>query len=83
MRHSPTLFTAVLVFLFLRGIYVVHGDDQPTSKDLGKIETQVAFQDLPGRWVVERTFAWLGDLRRLSKDYEELVETVWPRFNSP
>ncbi len=28
------------------------------------------FQKLPRRWVVERTFAWLGFARRLSKDYE-------------
>ena len=27
------------------------------------------------RWVVERTFAWLGRYRRLSKDYEFLPET--------
>ena len=30
---------------------------------------------LPKRWIVERTFAWLGRSRRLSKDYEALPET--------
>jgi transposase len=30
---------------------------------------------LPRRWVVERTFAWLGLYRRLSKDYEYLPAT--------
>jgi putative transposase len=30
------------------------------------------FQVLPKRWIVERTFGWLGRYRRLSKDYEEL-----------
>ena len=38
MRHSPTLFTAVLLLLFLGGIHVAQGDDQPTSKDLGRIQ---------------------------------------------
>jgi len=33
------------------------------------------FPVLPRRWVVERTFAWLGRYRRLSKDYEALPET--------
>ena len=35
-----------------------------------KKKTSEGFQVLPRRWVVERTFAWLGRSRRLSKDYE-------------
>jgi putative transposase len=30
---------------------------------------------LPRRWVVERTFSWLGHNRRMSKDYERLPES--------
>ena len=30
---------------------------------------------LPKRWIVERTFSWLGQNRRMSKDYERLPET--------
>jgi putative transposase len=33
------------------------------------------FQVIPKRWVVERTFGWLGRYRRLSKDYEVLPST--------
>lgn len=34
------------------------------------------FAVLPKRWVVERTFAWIGNFRRLSKDYEILTGTA-------
>jgi len=33
------------------------------------------FSVLPKRWIVERTLAWLGRYRRLSKDYEALPES--------
>lgn len=33
------------------------------------------FEVIPKRWVVERTFAWLNNFRRLSKDYERQTST--------
>ena len=33
------------------------------------------FVVLPKRWIVERTFGWIGRYRRMSKDYEHLTET--------
>lgn len=33
------------------------------------------FTIVPKRWIVERTFAWLGKYRRLSKDYETLTHS--------
>ena len=32
----------------------------------------VGFAVLPRRWIVERTFGWIGRYRRMSKDYEML-----------
>lgn len=40
------------------------------------------FKVLRWRWIVERTFGWLGRNRRLSKDYEESVASslAWVRL---
>ncbi len=33
-----------------------------------------SFKVLPKRWIVERTFAWLGNSRRLARDYEKRLD---------
>ena len=38
-------------------------------------DDQKGFVVLPRRWVVERTFAWITQCRRLGKDYETLPES--------
>ena len=40
---------------------------------VAKPEGATTFVVLPKRWIVERTFAWLGKCRRLSKDYEHSI----------
>ena len=43
--------------------------------DPEKLLSSRRFGDLPRRWVVERTFSWLSQNRRMSKDYERLAAT--------
>jgi len=38
-------------------------------------DTAKGFYVLPKRWIVERTFGWLGRCRRLAKDFENLTRT--------
>lgn len=38
-------------------------------------DQQRGFRVIPKRWIVERTFGWLSNYRRLSKDYEKLPQT--------
>jgi putative transposase len=53
----------------VRWVWVPEGQEPPV------LDLPAGFQVLPRRWVVERTFGWLGRNRRLSKDYEFLPET--------
>jgi putative transposase len=48
---------------------------QWTLEIVKALEGQKGFQVQPWRWIVERTFAWLGKFRRFSKDYEFLTDT--------
>jgi putative transposase len=54
---------------------------QELAKEGEKIDWQRlmplrGFRVLPRRWVVERTFSWLGQNRRMSKDYERLCASA-------
>jgi putative transposase len=60
-------------------VQVVYPEDRQLKRyapelvaDLGY---EPGFRVLPKRWIVERTFSWLGRQRRLSKDYERLTST--------
>ena len=50
-----------------------------TLEIIKRSDTAKGFVRLPRRWVVERTFAWLGRCRRLAKDWEHSIQsaTAW------
>ena len=47
-----------------------------TIEVIKRSDTTKGFQVLPRRWVVERTFAWLGRCRRLAKDWDKSIASA-------
>ena len=75
------------LFVFLKRLFA-DGSSSGTEtaaavKRIGKVGLEIVtrsnqargFVVLPKRWIVERTFGWLGRCRRLTKDFEHLTRT--------
>jgi transposase len=90
-RNGGALVMATLfgIFPFLVKLYADRGYQGPElqrslEKSLARVKLEIVnrsdqvkgFVVLPKRWIVERTFAWLGRCRRLAKDWENLTRNA-------
>ena len=59
---------------FAQGVREILGDQ--VTVQIAKRSELHTFKVIPRRWVVERTFAWLGRCRRLAKDFEASIASA-------
>ncbi len=83
----PVLKQVRRLFAFLTRLFADGGyrgaETAAAVTRVGRMELEIVtrsdqatgFVVLPKRWIVERTFGWLGRCRRLSKDFENLSRT--------
>jgi putative transposase len=57
---------------FVDFVKIKYGNTVDISEKIKPKEWEI----LPKRWVVERTFAWMSNSRRLSKDYEITTDSA-------
>ena len=72
VRHPPKLAPEEVMKAWVREF----NKEEVLAIDLQKLMPEKGPRPfLPKRWIVERTFSWLSQNRRLSKDYERLPES--------
>ncbi len=62
-------YSGIAIYEWVRGLKKTHKIDLEVNKNEGRGSNVIK-----KRWVVERTFAWIFNFRRNSKDYETLTE---------
>jgi putative transposase len=71
VRHPPKMAPEKVIRVWVREWHT-----EGVAIDPKKLLAEIGPRPfLPKRWIVERTFAWLGQNRRMSKDYERLPES--------
>lgn len=75
---EPLLTGEVMQLTFVHPLFLTSSREwfkDGREMDLKKLPMRPSFENLPRRWVAERTFAWISHNRRMSKDHERLCST--------